>query len=158
MGIDRTHFQSSPRPAYIRHQHDGPSISATKMITSELQVPLQGFEDVTPIPQDDGPDPVVPIAYRNNCEWYDKWILRIHRTTTVEIRRTTVRLCPKYTTRWIPVFSFQFSLFFRKLQITLNPYAEYQFSFLIFRCFFTNYKESTCWIPVFFSRFSLLFH
>eukprot|EP00903_Cladosiphon_okamuranus_P012558 g11759.t1 len=32
----------------------------------ELQVPLGGFEDVTPIPQQDGPDPVVSIAYKHN--------------------------------------------------------------------------------------------
>ena len=37
-------------------------------VYGELQVPLDGFEDVTPIPQDDGPDPVVSIAYRHNCE------------------------------------------------------------------------------------------
>lgn len=36
---------------------------------AELQVPLAGFEDVTPIPQDDGPDSVVSIAYKHNCEW-----------------------------------------------------------------------------------------
>lgn len=35
---------------------------------TELQVPLAGFEDVKPIPQDDGPDPVVSIAYKHNCE------------------------------------------------------------------------------------------
>ena len=35
---------------------------------TELQVPLAGFEDVTPIPQEDGPDPVVSIAYKHNCE------------------------------------------------------------------------------------------
>lgn len=46
------------------------------MTTSELQVPLHGFEDVTPIPQNDGPDPVVSIAYRNSCEWNDKWIYK----------------------------------------------------------------------------------
>ncbi|CAM9828210.1 unnamed protein product, partial [Ectocarpus sp. 13 AM-2016] len=38
------------------------------MDVDDLQVPLRGFEDVTPIPQDDGPDPVVSIAYRHNCE------------------------------------------------------------------------------------------
>lgn len=35
---------------------------------TELHVPLEGFEDVTPIPQDDGPDPVVSIAYKHNCK------------------------------------------------------------------------------------------
>lgn len=35
---------------------------------TELQVPLAGFEDVAPIPQEDGPDPVVSIAYKHNCE------------------------------------------------------------------------------------------
>lgn len=38
------------------------------MELGDLQVPLEGFEDVTPIPQDDGSDPVVSIAYRHNCE------------------------------------------------------------------------------------------
>ena len=38
------------------------------MDIGDLQVPLAGFEDVTPIPQDDGPDPVVSIAYKHNCE------------------------------------------------------------------------------------------
>lgn len=42
--------------------------SGERMDIGELQVPLEGFEDVTPIPQDDGPDPVASIAYRHNCE------------------------------------------------------------------------------------------
>ena len=29
--------------------------------------PLPGFEDLEPIPQDDGPKPVVPIAYSPDC-------------------------------------------------------------------------------------------
>ncbi|CBN76023.1 farnesyltransferase, CAAX box, alpha [Ectocarpus siliculosus] len=36
------------------------------MDVDDLQVPLRGFEDVTPIPQDDSADPVVSIAYRHN--------------------------------------------------------------------------------------------
>lgn len=35
---------------------------------NSLNVPLEGYEDVTPIPQDDGPSPVVPIAYPHDCE------------------------------------------------------------------------------------------
>lgn len=35
----------------------------------DLTVPLEGFEDVTPIPQDDGDNPVVFIAYPHNCEY-----------------------------------------------------------------------------------------
>lgn len=39
------------------------------MDTPYLVVPLDGYEDVTPIPQDDGPNPVVSIAYPHNCEF-----------------------------------------------------------------------------------------
>ncbi len=39
----------------------------------ELQVPVAGFEDVTPIPQEDGPNPVVSIAYKHNCEWIEEF-------------------------------------------------------------------------------------
>lgn len=42
------------------------------MDVDDLQLPLRGFEDVTPISQDDGADPVVSIAYRHNCEWARK--------------------------------------------------------------------------------------
>lgn len=45
------------------------------MDDDDLRVPLEGFEDVTPIPQDDGPDPVVSIAYKHNCEWTPKTFL-----------------------------------------------------------------------------------
>lgn len=38
-----------------------------------LQVPVAGFEDVTPIPQEDGPNPVVPIAYKHNCECIEEF-------------------------------------------------------------------------------------
>lgn len=43
------------------------------------------------------------------------WVKRqmnIQRTTTVEIRRTSVTLCPKYTPRWVPVFCLNFRGFF----------------------------------------------
>lgn len=39
------------------------------MEMGHLPARLAGFEDVTPIPQEDGDNPVVSIAYPHNCEY-----------------------------------------------------------------------------------------
>lgn len=50
----------------------------------DLRAPLEGFEDVTPIPQEDGNDPVVPIAYPQNCKFIQTGLSCVGCTVVIQ--------------------------------------------------------------------------
>ncbi|CAM9131086.1 unnamed protein product [Ascophyllum nodosum] len=71
----------------------------------ELQVPLKGFDDVTPIPQDDGPNPVVPIAYRHNYKVAGDYLRAFQASgetseRALSITRLVLEHNPSHYTAW----------------------------------------------------------
>ncbi|GFZ49588.1 hypothetical protein JCM24511_07708 [Saitozyma sp. JCM 24511] len=77
-------------------------------------IPLSQREqwaDITPIPQDDGPDPLVPIMYSTECE-LPRWhrdamdhfraisLAKEHSERALELTETIIRMNPAHYTVW----------------------------------------------------------
>ncbi|CAM9831543.1 unnamed protein product [Pylaiella littoralis] len=72
---------------------------------ADLQVPLAGFEDVTPVPQDDGPDPVVSIAYKHNYTVAGDYLRAFQASgetskRALSITRLVLEYNPSHYTAW----------------------------------------------------------